>query len=328
MKALRILLVAAMAMMMVSGAFAQDYEFSMGGRADYTLGFTSTEVGDADAVTTLETGDGGRVQLKGNVSKELDNGATAALEGVINIERDSVGADAARVKYINGPLTVTMIKAARPSFMDKGNDFYIPQDPLYNGEGETSEKGVSFEYAGEGMKFATTVNYEGSNKICVHPYIEMGMGAATIKAAADYHTEFPTDTDADGPTVSNFGGGVGVSTTMGAISLGASAGYLVKGGKDDAGDDIDATNQMSAYFFSKIPVGAGEIGVNGGYNMESVDNVDNDLTGYQVNVVYEQNNVIVPLLKLDIGGGYSYMEDHSKVETKKTGGQVRLRYEF
>lgn len=327
MKALRILLVAAMAMMMVSGAFAQDYEFSMGGRADYTLEFTNEEVGDADAVTTIETSDGGRVQLKGNVSKELDNGATAALEGVVNIERDAVKADAARVKYISGPLTVTMIKATRDSFMDKGNDFYIPQDPLYVGE-MIDEKGISFEYAGEAMTFITTVNYEGENRIGLHPYIEMGMGAASIKAAVEYVTEFPTDTDADGPTTSNFGGGVGLYTEMGAISLGVSGGYAVLGGTDDAGDDLDATNQMSVYFMSKIGVGPGEIGLNAGYDMESIDNVDDDYTGYQFNAVYEQKNFVVPGLKLDVAGGYAYNEDHATVETTKTGGKVRLRYEF
>lgn len=327
MKALRILLVAAMAMMMVSGAFAQDYEFSMGGRADYSLEFTNEEVGDADAVTTIKTSDGGRVQLKGNVSKELDNGATAALEGVINIERDEVKSDAARVKYISGPLTVTMIKASRDSFMDKGPDFYVPQDPLYNGE-MVDEKGISFEYAGEAMKFATTVNYEGENRIGVHPYVEMGMGAATIKAAVEYVSEFPQDTDADGPTVSDFGGGVGLYTEMGAISLGVSGGYAVLGGKDDAGEDLDSTNQMSVYAYAKMSVGAGTVGVAGGYDMESIDNVDDDYTGYQVNVSYEQGDIVVPGLKLSIGGGYAYNEDHDTVETTKTGGKVRLRYEF
>jgi len=315
-------------LLLVTSAFAQDYEFSMGGRADYELEFTSTEVGDADAVTEIKTADGGRVQLKGNVSKELDNGATASLEGVINVERDSVGSDAARVKYINGPLTVTMIKAARPSFMSKGLDFYILQGPMYNGEGEVSEKGISFEYAGEGMKFATTVNYEGSNKIGVHPYIEMGMGAATVKAAVDVVSEFPQDTDADGPTVSDFGGGVGIETSMGAISLGVSGGYLVKGGKDDAGEDIDKTNVMSAYFYSKIAVGAGTIGLAGGYDAESIDNVDNDYSGFQVNAAYEQGNVIVPGLKLTAGVSYATNTDHDDVDTNKTGAKVRLRYEF
>jgi len=328
MKALRILLVAAMAMMMVGSAFAQDYEFSMGGRADYELEFSSTEVGDADAVTEIKTGDGGRVQLKGNVSKDLDNGATAALEGVINIERDSVGADAARVKYMNGPLTVTMIKASREAFMKKGPDFYVPQGPLYSGEELVSEKGISFEYAGEAMKFVGTVNYEGSNKIGLHPFIEMNLGAATLKAAADFVSVFQQNTDADGPTESNFGGGVGLYASLGAIDVGVSGGYAVLGGKDAAGKDKDATNQMSTYAYMKMGVGAGTIGVAGGYNLESVDNVDNDLTGYQFNVSYEQGDVIVPGLKLAVGAGYSNKEDHSKVETKMTGGKVRLRYEF
>jgi hypothetical protein len=327
MKALRILLVAAMAMMMVSGAFAQDYEFSMGGRADYSLEFTNEEVGDADAVTTIETSDGGRVQFKGNVSKELANGATAALVGVLHLERDGASVDDTKVKYISGPLTVTMIKASRESFMDKGPDFYVPQDPLYCGE-MVDEKGISFEYAGEGMTFMTTVNYEGDNRIGVHPYVEMGMGAATIKAAVEYVTEFPQDTDADGPTVSNFGGGVGLYTEMGALSLGVSGGYAVLGGKDDAGEDLDSTNQMSVYAYAKMSVGAGTLGLAGGYDMESIDEVDDDYTGYQVNASYEQGDIVVPGLKLSIGGGYAFNEDHDTVETTKTGGKVRLRYEF
>jgi hypothetical protein len=327
MKALRILLVVAMAMTMVSSAFAADAVFSMGGRADYELEFSSTEVGDADAVTMIKTGDGGRVQFKGNVSKDLDNGGTASLSGTLHLERNEAKVDDTKVKYSNGPLTVTMIKASREAAIKKGPDFYVPQGPLYATE-MISEKGVSFEYAGEGMKVITTVNYEGSNKIGVHPYVEMGMGAATIKAAVEYLTEFPQDTDADGPTVSNFGGGVGVYTTMGALELGVSGGYLVKGGKDDAGDDLDATNQMSVYAYAKMAAGAGTIGVAGGYDMESIDNVDDDYTGYQMNVSYEQGNVIVPGLKLSVGAGYAYNEDHSKVETTKTGGKVRLRYEF
>jgi hypothetical protein len=327
MKALRILLVAAMAMMMVSGAFAQEYEFSMGGRADYSLEFTNEEVGDADAVTTIETSDGGRVQFKGNVSKELDNGATAALVGVLHLERDEAKVDDTKVKYISGPLTVTMIKAARESFMSKGPDFYVPQDPLYCGE-MVDEKGISFEYAGEAMTMITTVNYEGENRIGVHPYIEMAMGPATLKAAVEYVSEFPTDTDADGPSTSDFGGGVGLYTEMGAIELGASGGYAVLGGKDEEGEDIDATKQMSVYAYAKMSVGAGTVGVAGGYDMESIDDVDDDYTGYQMNVSYEQGDVIVPGLKLSIGGGYAFNEDHDKVETTKTGGKVRLRYEF
>jgi hypothetical protein len=327
MKALRILLVAAMAMMMVSGAFAQEFEFTMGARADYELEFTSEEVGDADAVTTIATEDDGRVQFIGNVSKDLDNGATAALEGVLHLTMDGAEVDAARIKYISGPLTVTMLKAIREAAIKKGPDFYVPQGPLYLTE-MVGEKGISFEYAGEGMKIITTVNYEGSNKIGVHPYVEMGMGAVTVKAAVEYLTEFQQDTDADGPTVSNFGGGVGLYTTMGAVELGVSGGYLVQGGKDEEGEDLDATNQMSAYAYAKMSVGEGTLGVAGGYDMESVDEVDNDYTGYQVNVSYEQGNIIVPGLTLSVGGGYAFNEDHDEVETTKTGGKMRLRYEF
>jgi len=340
MKALRILLVAAMAMMMVSGAFAQ--EFTMGGRADYEVEFSSTEVGDADAVTNIILGDGGRVQFIGSMSKELDNGATAAVEGTLHLETGGPVVDNTKIKYMNGPLTVIMLKAAREAAIKKGPDFYVPQGPLYATE-MIAEKGVSFEYAGEGMKFITTLNWEnfekevtvadatakvGMNRIGLHPYVEMGMGAATIKAAVEYLTEFQQNTDADGPTTSNFGGGVGVYTTLGAMEIGLSGGYLVKGGKDVAGKDIDATNQMSTYAYLKMAAGAGTIGVAGGYDMESIDNVDDDYTGYQMNVSYEQGNVIVPGLSLAVGGGYAFNEDHKKVETTKTGGKVRLRYEF
>lgn len=357
MKALRILLVAAMAMMMVSGAFAQ--EFTMGGRADYDVEFSSTEVGDADADTNIKLGDGGRVQFIGTASKELDNGATVEASGTLHLETGGPAVDSTKIKYMNGPLTVTMLKADRPSFMSKGPDFYVPQDPLYNGEW-VAEKGVSFEYDnGEGMKFVNTLNWENfdkavtktamliddetkeeigtveaavttynMNRIGVHPYVEMGMGAATVKAGIEYVSEFQQNTDADGPTTSNFGGGVGVYATLGAIDVGVSGGYAVKGGKDAAGKDIDATNQMSMYAYMKMAAGAGTFGVAGGYDMESIDNVDDDYTGYQFNVSYEQGDVIVPGLSLAVGGGYAFNESHKKVETTKTGGKVRLRYEF
>jgi len=320
------LCVVAMSLLLVSSAFAQA-EFSMGGRADYELTYESTEAGDADAVNKLMTSDGGRVQFKGVVSKELDNGATVKLEGVINIEREAVNMDNSRIYYMNGPLTVTMIKADRPGFMGKGVDVYVPQGPLYNCEW-TGERGISFKYAGEGMTFTGTLNYQGSNKIAVRPALEMKVGPATLKAAVEYLTEFQQDLDADGPTVSNFGGGAGVELGLGDITIGASSAYGLKGGTDAAGDDIDQTAQMSAYSFVKVNVGPGTIGIGSGYDIEVVDNVDNDYVGYQANLGYEQGNIIVPGLKLAFGAGYAINTDHDDVENTKTGVKVRLRYEF
>ena len=344
MKALRILLVAAMAMMMVSGAFAQELE--IGGEAEYSIEFDNTEVGDADAVTNIALGDGGNVALTGTVSKELDNGATVSLEGVAILEYDSIGNDGFSLTYANGPLTVKMLDADRDGFMSKGLDVYVPQDELYCGE-LADGRDISFAYAGDTMKFVTTLNWNSGtseyvlivddeeitnevdvNKIGVHPYVEMTAGPATIKALVEVVNKFPQNTDADGPTVTHFGGGVGVEANLGAIEVGASGGYAVLGGTNYAGDDVDATNQMSMYAYAKMAVGAGTVGVGGGYDMESIDDVDDDYSGYQVNFGYEQGDIVVPGLTFKVGAGYAFNESHSKVETTKTGGSVTLVYGF
>jgi hypothetical protein len=331
MKALRILLIVAVSMMVVGSAFAQEYTFSMGGRADYEAEYSSEEVGDADAVNTLSIGDGGRVQLKGDASKELDNGATASLIGVINIERSEVKVDKPQVKYANGPLTVTMIKADRPGTFKKGIDMYIPGatgDPGRYQNDWVSEQGVCFEYAGDAMKFATTVNVHGENKIGVRPYVEMGTGMATIRVAAEVQSGFPEDMDADGPSEMNYGAGASVVMDMSPIEIGISGTYGMKTGKDDAGEDTADESLMSAYAYAKMSVGPGSIQAAGGYNMESVDEVDDDATGMQFTLSYEQGNIIVPGLKLTVTGGYASATGHDDVDATLVGGKMRLRYEF
>lgn len=332
MKALRILLVVAVSMLMAGSAFGE-VVFDMGARADYHVTFESSEVGDADAVTTIEIGDGGRVQFKGTATKELDNGATVEAAGVLHLERESAEVDKSQIKYMNGPLTVTMIKANRPGTFKKGMDLYIPEaagDPGRYQNDWVSERGVCFEYDGEGMKFAVTVNVHpgDENRLGVRPYVEMMAGPATIRAAVEYVSEFPEDTDADGPSAGNYGAGASVVAEMGAIEASASAAYGVKTGKDAAGEDEKEETMMSVYGYATMSMGPGKIGVMGGYNMMSVEDVDDDATGMQAHVSYEQSDVIVPGLKLTATVGYAAAEDAAKVESTKTGGKVRLRYEY
>lgn len=348
MKSLRIVFAAAMAMMMVSGAFAQ--EFTMGGRADYELEYSSTEVGDADAVNAIKLGDGGRVQFIGTASKELDNGATVEASGTLHLETGGPEVDSTKIKYMNGPLTVIMLKADRPGFMDQGLDIYVPQDPLYKGEW-TNERSLSVEYAGESTKFVTTLNlrgdekisitpvnsdgvtgdpvdYDANNTIAIHPYIEVGAGSVTIKGLVEYIGTFRQNTDDDGPSLTIFGGGVGIDAALGAMTVGLSGGYGLITGTNEKGNDLLDNGQMSMYAYMKMDAAAGTVGLAGGYNMQTIDEVDEDLTGYQVNAAFERGDVIVPGLKLGIAVGYSFIDDHKKVETTKTGGKMRLRYEF
>jgi len=323
MKALRILLVAAMVMMMVPVAFA---DITMEGEAEYAVTFETVDDGDTDT-TNLTLGDGGRISFKGAAEKELDNGATVAVETRLDIKYDEIGKDYIRLKYMNGPLTVQMLKADRPGFMSKGLDKYVPEGPWYNCE-TTGERDISFAYAGEGMKFVGTLNVMGSNTVAVRPYVEMGLGAATLKAAVEYVTEFPTNTDADGPTKTTMGGGAGVEAGLGAITVGASGAYGIIGGTDDMGDDVEDVNKMSAYAFMKMGVGAGTVGLAGGYNMETADSYDNDKTSVQVNAGFEQGNIIVPGLTVKIGAGFATITDENDNETTKTGGNFKLVYGF
>ncbi len=330
MKALRILLVVAVSMMMVGSAFAE-VTFDMGARADYNITVESAEIDDADAVTVVKIGDGGRVQFLGNASKELDNGATAELEGTLHLETGGAEVDWAQFRYINGPLTVSMLNAERPGTFKKGMDLYIPEaagDPGRYQNDYVEEQGVCFQYAGEGMEFATTLNVHGDNRIGVRPYVEMAAGPATIRGAVEYASEFPEDTDADGPTANSYGGGASVVADLGTIEVSVSAAYGIEGGTDDAGDDIDETAIMSAYAYATMAVGAGEIGVMGGYNMETVDNVDDDAIGVQGHVSYEQGDIIVPGLKLTVSAGFGSATDHSDVDSTVAGGKLRLRYSY
>jgi len=326
MKALRIVLVAAMAMMMVSSAFGEvDW---MNGEAEYSVKYESLEVGDADAVNTLELGDGGRVSFEPSASKELDNGATVEIATRFDIKYDEFGKDYFRIKYMNGPLTVQMLKADRPGIINKGLDIYVPEDPWY-GADKVGERDVSFAYAGESMTLTTTLNWQGSNKFGIRPHVKMGMGAMSVEVAAEYlMDEFQTDLDADGPTKTIMGGGAALETTMGSIEAGVAAAYGITSATDEAGDDLDDLNTMSGSFFVKMGVGTGTFGVAGIYNLETSDGYDNDKTGMQVNVDFEQPDVVVPGLKLKAGAGYSTITDENDVDSTKTGGVVKLVYGF
>jgi hypothetical protein len=156
----------------------------------------------------------------------------------------------------------------------------------------------------------------------------MDAGGLTIKAAAEFLSEFPPDTDADGPTVSKFGGGAGVEAELGAITVGAAASYGVTGGKDEEGEDVDQTTIMSAYAYATMSVGPGTIGVAGGYNLETIEDVDDDAMGMQVNLAYVQDDVIIPGMVLETGFGYGSAEDHDTVEATKMGAKVKLIYKF
>jgi len=324
-----ILSVFAMSLLLVSGAFAQA-EFSMSGEAEYWVTYSTADVDGAES-TAIEIGDGGNVKLSGKASKELDNGATVEISGSAEIKNDGISNSDPRVKYMNGPLTVTMLKASRPGVFGKGLDKNIVEaagDPgRYEGDW-VSERGISFEYAGEGMKFAATLNVHGANKIGVRPYVEMNAGPATIKGAVEYLAGFPTDTDADGPKTSDFGGGLGVELGLGSITLGASGTYGMKAGKDAAGEDILTTTKISSYTFVKMAVGAGTIGVASGYNYQEVENADNAAIGYQANLGYEQGNIIVPGLTLELGVGYGVAVDAAELDSSKAGVKVKLKYGF
>jgi hypothetical protein len=87
MKALRILLAVAVSMLMVGSVFAvSPVELDLSGDAEFWFEYTSSEVGDADAVNAIEVGDtGGELNLKATASKELDNGAVAEAELSLNV---------------------------------------------------------------------------------------------------------------------------------------------------------------------------------------------------------------------------------------------------
>lgn len=325
----RILVLAVAMMLVVFAAVAEDDgRFSVSGEAEYAVTYESTEVGDADAVNKLMLGDGGRVSIGVAASKDLDNGAKVAAEARLDMKYDEIGKDYIRIKYMNGPLTVQMLKAERPGPINKGLDKYVPEGPWYAVEA-TSERDISFKYAPEGgMVLTTTVNFKGSNTFALHQFVQMGLGAATVKAAAEYARDFAQDMDADGPTTSTYGGGVGVEASLGAISVGASGAYGIKAATDAAGVDADDVNTMSAYAFTKIAVGAGTLGLAGGYNLQTSDSYAEDKTSVQGNVGFEQGNIMVPGLTVKIGAGYATITSENDVETKKMGGNFKLVYGF
>jgi hypothetical protein len=313
-------------MLVCASAFAEvDW---MNGEAEYAITYESVEVGDADAVNTLELGDGGRISFEPSASKELDNGATVAVETRLDIKYDEIGKDYIRLKYMNGPLTVQMLKADRPGIINKGLDKYVPQDAWY-GADKVGERDISFAYAGDAMTFTTTINWQGSNKFGIRPHVKMGLGALSVEVAAEYlMDEFQTDLDADGPTKTIMGGGAALETTMGAIEAGVAGAYGITTAKDDAGDDLDDVNTMSASFFVKAGIGAGTVGVAGIYNMETSDAYAEDKSGMQVNAGFEQGNIVVPGLTVKIGAGYSTETDENDVDTNKVGGNFKLVYGF
>jgi hypothetical protein len=321
-----LVLVAAMMMVMVP-VFAQDQQVTVGGEAEYNVEYSSVEVGDADAVNKLMLGDAGRISLYGSASKDLANGAKASVETRFDIKYDEFGKDYIRLKYMNGPLTVQMLKADRPGIINKGLDKYVPEGAWYGVEA-TSERDVSFKYAPEGgMAFTTTINFKGSNFFAIRPHVAIPVGGLTAEAAVEYARDFAQDMDADGPTTSTYGGGAALEGAFGAIWFSVSGAYGITAATDVAGVDADDVNTLSAYASSKITVGTGTIGVAGGYNKQTSDSYANDKSSVQGNVTFEFP-VMVPGLKVQGGAGYVTITDQNDVDTKKTGGKFAVVYGF
>jgi hypothetical protein len=343
MKALRILLAVAVAvMMMAPAAFA---EFSIGGNVEINTDFsTSSEekaAADGSDVEMTSFSQGGRVEAAITGKTEMDSGMYAAGKGVFSIGDD--GGFGSGDMYFELGSAGWYMRAGRPEaegLFGKGADIYIVGAPGAPGRYEANYSrgrdnigAIMAFMPSDALKVEVDVMYGssgGNNIMGARPLVVFGSGGLTVKAGVDYYMETPQDNDAKGETT-KLGFGGNAEFGMGAITLGASAAMGTVGGKDATDADLDDEQTLSVFGYAKMGVGAGTMGVGGGMTTLSYDKAKDEKDMIEFYVSFDTP---LPVDGAAIKFGASYatatMKPDGGDETSNNafGGRVRLWYDF
>lgn len=344
MKALRILLAVAFAVMMVSSAALA--ELNIGANVEINTDFkTSTEektvAGGSDTDMT-EFSQGGRVKVTFSEKTEMDSGMYAGVEGSIEINDD--GSFGTGDNYFQLGSAGWVLKAGRvegEGLFGKGQDIYIVGAPGAPGRYEANKSRgrdnigalVAF-MPSDALKVEVDVMYSNSgdnNIMGARPLVKFSASGLTVKAGVDYYMETPKDSDAKGE-VTKLGFGGNAEYGMGAITLGASAAMLKDGGKDADDNDLDEAQTLSVFGYAKMAMGAGTLGVGGGMTQLKYDKADTEKSMVEAYVSFDAP-LPVDGAAIKFGASYATAKLEKQVgaldqDNSAFGGRVRLWYEF
>jgi len=342
MKALRILLAVAVAMMMSSVALA---EFGIGANVEINTDFATSSQeasvagGKSTDLTTFSQG--GRVEAAMTGKTEMDSGLYAAGKGVFSIGDD--GGFGSGDMYIELGNAGWYMRAGRPEgegLFAKGQDIYIAGAPGAPGRYEANKArgrdnigGLFAFMPSDALKVEVDVMYANSgdnNVMGARPLVKFSASGLTVKAGVDYYMETPKNSDAKGE-VSKLGFGGNAEYGMGAITLGASAAMVTEGGKDATDKDLDDAQTLSLFGYAKMAMGAGTLGVGGGMTTLDYDKSKDKSSMIETYVSFDAP---LPIDGAAIKFGASYAS--AKVEpdggitqdNSAFGGRVRLWYDF
>jgi hypothetical protein len=351
MKALKILLVVAVAVTMVAPTTyalhddeiaevlsAIGITFSGYVRSKVEVDFNTTENAAADGGDLEETVFGG--EAEGNVtfgatSPMEDMGLTASAQVTLIMEDGGASSDDAWVALSNETVELKMGRFEAEDLHGFGNDFKVPEAPgapsdyqANSARGRTTT-GVSVTMnTSDAMMVSVGGVIGGDNFFGIRPLIKFSTGAVTVTGGGEYYVEFPTDNDAEEQaTTIGFGGKVELG--VGAMNVAVAAAYGIFGGQDANGDDLDDDTKLTTTGWMTMPVGeAGTLGLGARYVLEDLDAESDDNTSIRVYASYEVKPFMNDNMQLDIGGGYGGADLVGDIKNSSFGVAGRLRYNF
>jgi hypothetical protein len=278
----------------------------------------------------------GRARMEGKIT--ADSGWYAEGQAGFQSKADSAGTWERWLKVGKDNFAIRVLTPDSPDGFKKGQDVYIVgangAPGRYEGKQMVKDRGVSIHMTlSEMMNLVTCVLYkpDGSNNAMgVRPRVEIKAGPATVVGSVEYYSVTPQDNDAKGSTT-GYGLAANVEMPVSSLTLGASVGYGVKGGKDSSDKDKDDEITLSTFGYLKVKAGAGTVGLAGGLTNFVYDKAKDEKTLLDAYVSYVQNNVAgVNGLNLELGAGYSATDNKpdggSDTTNTGMGGRVRIQY--
>jgi hypothetical protein len=364
MKALKILLAVAVAVMMMSSVALAELSISANVEVNTDFKSTTEESSVAGGSDTEETvfEQGGRVKVTFEEKTEAESGLYAALKGSFEIKDDgsAAGSDA----YFELGSAGWLMKVGRvegEGLYGKGADIYIVGAPGAPGRYEVNKSRGRGDIGGlfafmpsDALKAEVDMMYssnDDNNIMGARPLVKFSASGLTVKAGVDYYMESPKNADAKGE-VTKLGFGGNAEFAMDPITLGASVGMLTDGGKDavpvvddlgiptgEVGEvDKDEEKTLSVFGYAKMSMGVGTLGVGGGMTTFEYDKASTEKSMMEF---YGSFDAPLPVdgaaIKLGVSYATAKLEkqgvdaDGVPIEDQENsafGGRLRLWYEF
>ena len=335
-----------------------------------TVSGDSTEVSGGDDVTSFVFKQTGEVGVALESKLEADTGWFAAGKGKLTLASDG-GASAGDVWIQIGKVDGSDIQVGRFGLngaFSKGQDIYIASAPgapsryqgdYWKGEFDGDADTIALHFGGVELGFilgsgddtsvdiaatdpttgqvTTSTETFGTNIYAIRPQYKFGGESFTLKVAGEYGMSVPQSTTLSGYNNDNkfqdvrYGGAVDASFVFGASTVGVSAAYGMKTGKNFDDSDMTDTTETAAFGWWKMAVGeSNTLGLGAGWAKVDVDGVsaDSKVEGY---VSFSQQ-LPVEGLKIKYGASYAVAtlepEGCDSTSNSGYGARVRLNYDF